>query len=309
MLFALESNRQRCVGFLAFTLLAVAAFHRPLLSLARYAARTDLYSHIFLIPPIIAYLVYIRLRAKQPLPACSTSSGPAIASFCLAAAAWLCWAGMMRQGLAVGENDSLAMTVLSFVTCIWGGAFLFVGSQCFLALAFPILFLVFLVPIPEAAVDWIDAGLQRASAVCLHGTLKVTGTPFLHNGMVFQLPGLTIEVAPECSGIRSTLVLFITSLLAGVMFLSTWWRRVILTLCVLPIAALRNAARITTIALLTIHVDPETISGPVHRRGGPPFFVLSLIPFFLILLALRRTERGRKPTATRAGGRARHCVL
>ena len=71
-------------------------------------------------------------------------------------------------------------------------------------------------------------------------------------------------------------------------------------LSVLPIAALRNGLRIVTISVLTVKVDPGTIEGPVHSQGGPPFFVLSLVPLFALALLLRRLEkRGREEPRTR----------
>jgi len=88
--------------------------------------------------------------------------------------------------------------------------------------------------------------------------LSLVGEPILRRGIIFQLSGITIEVAEECSGIHSSIVLFITSLLAGYLFLRTPWKRAVLTLAVIPLAILRNGFRIFTIAVLCVHVDPAT---------------------------------------------------
>ena len=180
--------------------------------------------------------------------------------------------------------------MFSFVTFLIGIVCFSFGRAWLRALAFPLLFLYFILPMPVMIRDLFDFVLQRASASTLLGLLKLTGTPVFRDGMNFSLPGLTIEVAKECSGIRSSLVLLITSLVAGDMFLRSHWRRTILALLFFPIGALRNAVRILAVSLLTIHVDRTIIEGPLHRRGGPPFFVLSLIPLFLILAILRRSE-------------------
>jgi len=113
------------------------------------------------------------------------------------------------------------------------------------------------------------------------------------DGQTFCLPGLTVQVAEECSGIHSSLVLFITSLVAGRIFLKTLWPRVVLTLIVVPLSLIRNGVRIVTISLLTIHVDPRIIDSPLHHRGGPVFFVLSLMGLLVVLWGLRWME-GRK---------------
>jgi exosortase/archaeosortase family protein len=109
--------------------------------------------------------------------------------------------------------------------------------------------------------------------------------------MVFRLPGMSLRVAPECSGIHSTLVLFITSLLAGQVILRQPWRRAVLCLAVLPLALLRNGFRVFVLGQLCIHFGPQMIDSPIHHHGGPLFFVLSLAPFFLLLYFFRKTER------------------
>jgi len=121
--------------------------------------------------------------------------------------------------------------------------------------------------------------------------------PVLRDDLSFQLPGLRIFVAEECSGIRSTLVLFITSVLGSYLFLQRRWTRLVFVLAVFPIGVFRNALRITTISWLTVNVDPGIIDSALHHRGGPIFFVISLIPLFGLLWWLRRIERRsfRKP--------------
>jgi exosortase/archaeosortase family protein len=113
--------------------------------------------------------------------------------------------------------------------------------------------------------------------------------------MLFRLPGISLEVAPECSGIHSTLVLFITSLLAGQLLLRRTWKRTVLWLAVIPLALLRNGFRVFVISELCVHVSPQMIDSPIHHHGGPVFFVLSLAPFFLLLYFLRKGERTDSP--------------
>ena len=109
--------------------------------------------------------------------------------------------------------------------------------------------------------------------------------------MTFQLPGIAIEVAKECSGIRSSLALFITSLLAGHMFLKTTWRKVVLVLVIIPLTIFKNAVRITTLSLLAVYVDKSWLTDSwLHKGGGIVFFVLALVFFAPVLWALARSE-------------------
>lgn len=112
--------------------------------------------------------------------------------------------------------------------------------------------------------------------------------PFYRTGLAFQLPDITIQVAPECTGIRSTLVLFITSLLAGYFYLQRPWQRVALAAFVIPLGIARNAFRIVTIGWLCTRHGPEMADSPIHHRGGPVFFAVSLIPLFVMLILFRK---------------------
>jgi len=91
-------------------------------------------------------------------------------------------------------------------------------------------------------------------------------------------------------------VLFITSTVAAHLFLSKPWSRLVLIGLVVPLGIIRNGFRIMVIGLLCIYVDPDLIHSVIHHRGGPIFFALSLIPFFLVLWLLRRWET-HKPTS------------
>lgn len=158
------------------------------------------------------------------------------------------------------------------------------------AAAFPFAFLIFMVPMPDAMVDALETGSKLASAEAANFFFNVTGTPVFRTGAIFQLPSITLEVAQECSGIRSSWVLLITSLLAANLFLKSTWRRALLVCLVIPLGILRNGLRVWVIGTLCIHIGPQMIHSVVHRRGGPVFFALSLIPLFLLLAWLRRKE-------------------
>jgi exosortase/archaeosortase family protein len=137
----------------------------------------------------------------------------------------------------------------------------------------------------------------RASADVAAVLFTATGTPLLRDGTFFALPGIVLEVARECSGIRSSWVLFITSVAASRMLLATPARRVALVAFVIPLAIVRNALRIVTIGLLAVYVGPHMVDSAIHRQGGPLFFVLSLVPLFALVWFLRRHERLRQSSS------------
>jgi exosortase len=183
---------------------------------------------------------------------------------------------------------------LAFVSLVAASGFLFLGSKWMASRTFPLAFLIFLVPLPDAAVNWLEKASAIASAEAAAPYFQLAGTPVVRYDTVLKLPGIVLRVGQECSGIRSSWVLFITSLLASHVFLKTRWRKIVLVAFVIPLGILRNGFRIAVIGLLCVHVGPHMIDSIIHRRGGPLFFALSLVPVFLLLWWLRRQEQRLK---------------
>jgi exosortase C (VPDSG-CTERM-specific) len=193
-------------------------------------------------------------------------------------------------------NDRLTLLTISFLFCVAAGLFFFLGRTWMRAAAFPLVYLIFMVPMPNAMADTLEQASATASAEVANLLFTVSGMPFLRTGQIFELPNITLEVAQECSGIHSSLVLFITSIVAANVFLRTTWRRLALVAIVIPLGILRNGFRILVIGFLCVHIGPQMIHSLIHRRGGPLFFVLSLIPLLVILWLLRKgDERTRSP--------------
>jgi exosortase C (VPDSG-CTERM-specific) len=195
-------------------------------------------------------------------------------------------------------EDGLAYTTLAFVLLFISVCLACLGLSTVRAILFPLGFLVFMVPLPTAAVDWIEVVLQAHSASAASLFFNLGGTTYFRHETYFELPGIKLIIARECSGIHSTLGLFITSLLAGHFFLSSPWKRAVLALVVYPIAILRNGLRVFVIGELCVRYGPHMIDSYIHRQGGPIFFTISLIPFFLILWLLVRFQNRRRQTAT-----------
>ena len=278
-------------GFLVFAGVLVIGFSLPLLGLVRLALKEDLFSHVLLIPFIAGYLVWLQREGLEPASARRSVGAviPLLLGLSLAGVGWF----RLARGWRPPPEDYLALMTLAFCSLLIGGGLLFLGGRNMRILAFPAAILMFMVPFPVAVTKAIEWFFQHASADAAHALFGLVGQTLLREGLRFHLPGMSVEVAEECSGIRSSLVLFITSLLAGHLFLRSPWRRAALALAVIPLGILRNGFRIFTIAMLSSHVDPDIVRSPLHTRGGPLFFLLSLVPFFLLLLWLRKSEQRR----------------
>ena len=275
---------RRFIPFLLFVVGLAVLFGKPLLLLATTAATSESHSHILLIPFVFAYLVYIRRKELPPDSRRSIAGSALLLIF--GSAAWaLSWLPTL-----VDPSEHLALNILAFVSFVAAGGFFFLGLEWMRMLGFSFGFLIFLVPLPDRAVLMLETASQVASAEAADLFFNLSMTPVLRDGMIFQLPGIVIEVAQECSGIRSSLVLFITSLLASYLLLRSGWRRAILVGFVIPLGILRNGFRIALIGWLCAAYGPEMIDSPIHRQGGPFFFVASLVPLLGLVWILRRGE-------------------
>jgi exosortase C (VPDSG-CTERM-specific) len=286
------SRRQkRLFGYAVFVAVLGLAFVKPLSALIIHAIQSDIHSHILLIPFISAYLIFLR---RDRLPK-DYAASPGLASILLLL-------GLVTVAAArifsttdppLSQNDHLSLMAFSFVCFLAAGGFLFLGVRWVAAVAFPMIFLIFMIPLPDRALHFLETASQVASTEAAALFFALTGTPMLRDGAVFQLPGITIEVAQECSGIRSSYVLFITTLAASYLFLKNPWRRALLIAFVIPLAILRNGFRVWLIGSLCVEFGPHMIDSVIHHRGGPIFFALSLIPLFLLLWWLRKGEQGK----------------
>jgi exosortase len=293
---AWEPRRQRWltrrdVAFLTLTLAATAWAWRPLTMVISRSLGSDEqyqhYSHIVLIPVIVLYLLFQNRVVITRVSAAAPAAGSIVFAFG-AAIVWIATASRM-----VTHVDYRLSAATFGLVVAWLGAFtLAYGVRAVRASLYPLTFLGFMVPMPPAAIHSVIVFLQHASAEVSGILFGLIGMPVFRQGdLVFALPGLTIQVAEECSGIRSSLALLIIGFLISYIALRTSWARAVFVAAVIPVAIFKNAVRIVVLSWLAIHVDPAFISGGLtHRTSGIPVFLLALSILGGMVWLLRRLE-------------------
>ena len=273
-------------SFAVLSGMSVLLWFRPLLNTFALASASDRYTHIFLIIPVAAALIVQGWRERAFEPRFWT---PAIGLMFIA----LLIAGFARWGTFEGKSD-LALTIEMVALVLWwiGSFALCYGSHALRTFCFPLLFLFWMVPIPTQAVDWIVAGLQQGSAIAAQALFATFRVPVARDGTILQIPGLTLEVAVECSSIRSSLMLLVTTMVLAQVLLKSGWRKAVVILLAIPLSVAKNGLRIFTIGMLGTRVDPSYLTGRLHHNGGIVFFLIALGMIFLLLWFLRRGERG-----------------
>jgi len=302
----LTSAKQRSILFAASVALCLGVYLRPVLELLRLSLSQDTYSHILLVPFVSIGLALMRPRRlrEQPAPSPAAAAGVFLAGVLIFGLSWgLNW----RLGSQLPAGSTLALTILSLIFFVWAAFLLFYGIRAFHSLLFPLFFLLLAVPLPQMFVDQCITWLQNGSAAVTYGLFHLTGTPVFRSGNIFVLPDFSIEIAKECSGIRSAVAMLITCLLAGYLFLRSGWSRIALLVAALPMLVIKNGIRIVTLSLLAMHVDPGFLNGRLHHEGGFLFFLIGLLILWPVLIWLQHIEakhppRGSRPDSTPGGG-------
>ena len=262
---------------------SVVTFWAPLKDLMRFSLTQADGSHILLVAPFSALMLFVKRQEVFSQP-----SRNSVAALALLLAYVIVGWGM--DNLSGVSSWYLSSDVFALIL-IWISAFgICYGRKALWAARFPLLFLLLMIPIPSFVQDKLVLSLQTGSEAVAYWLFSALGVPVFERGFVLRLPRLEIEVAQECSGIRSSVALLITTLVAGEFLLQSFWKKSLLLLSAIPILILKNGVRIVTISLLTIYIDPAFLHGSLHTSGGIVFYLLALLALFPILVVLRSAE-------------------
>jgi len=271
--------RHLCAVSIVFFSLVV--FRGLLIRLVNLSLGDDAYSYIVLIPFISACLIYVE---KQRIFLSLTYS-PWLGGAMLLLGGVTYW--LDRADRLGVESGGLSAAVLAIVLIWVGGFALCYGKQTLQAAAFPLCLLMLMIPMPAIVLSKIVAALQIGSADVTYAIFRVAHIPVLRQGLKFSLPGVDIEIAQECSGIRSSMSLFIVSLLAGHLFLRAAWRKVCFSAATIFVVIFKNGVRIATLSWLGVYVNRDFLYGSLHHRyGGLVFSLLAfviLVPLLVLL--------------------------
>jgi exosortase len=276
----------RNVRFLLFNTLFAVAFFAPLRDLILMSWNSDYYTYIPFIPFISAYLIYDDRQAIFSVTKDSIAIGILVLGF-----------GLLLEIISRSTAHLIASQYRPMINALsmimfWSGGFaICYGTKASSKAIFPLMFLAFAIPIPEPVLERIIVFLQKGSTEISYAFIQATGIPIARDGFIFHLPTINIEVAKQCSGIRSSLSLVITSLLAAHFYLRTMWARAILLILIVPIAIIKNGIRIAVLSVLGVYWDAGILASDLHSKGGFVFFLIALILIWAVITALKKMER------------------
>jgi exosortase len=237
------------------------------------------YSHGYFIPFIAAYMIYSKRRQLA-----GTITKPMNSGLLLLAM------GLML--LVVGKVSAEFFTQRVSLLVVLLGLIAFFGGRPFLRLlASPILYLIFMIPLPAIVWNQIAFPMQLFSTALTEKIIYAMGIPVFREGNVLHLADTTLEVVAACSGLRSLLTMF--ALAAALAFFSKFhlWSKMTLFFSAMPVAIAANIIRLTGTAFLANIYGSRVAEGFLHEFSGLVVFFLGLAMLIGIHNLLTRLAR------------------
>ena len=289
----LSSVFHRTSVFALVTSVLLAAFWRVLNEIFSLSLRNGYGSYIVLIPVFSIYVIWS--RRQQVFRNLRYDVLPGLLT--IAAGIALLAVVLSKPFATFNSFMALDLRYLSLLVCLSGLFLIMYGRHAMRRALFPFALLVLSTPLPASLADKVIAALQTSSTALAYSLFSLLGTPVYRDGFLLRVPGATIEVAKECSGINSSMALVFTLLLVGYETLRTASRRFILLLLAVPLSIAKNAIRIVTLTLLAVHVDKSFLTGNLHHKGGIVFYLIGLAALYPAWKLLQRSERPNVQTS------------
>jgi exosortase len=255
-------------------------YHSVVLQLFHSWLKNDYYSHGFLIPLISGYLVYkdrgrlSRLAVKPSLHGIPLAAA-GVVIFILDRYVW----------------DVLFLSSISMLIFMTGGVLLVLGKKHLKVLLFPILFLLFMIPIPDPILDIVIGPLQLLASMIGGIILRVLGVPVLREGIYLHLAPFAVKVDKTCSSMHSVIALSALSLIIGYIMMNSIPKRCIIVASSVPLAILANGCRLVLIIILALWRGQGIFESFFHPLSGKLFFIIALSILVMEAAVLNRISR------------------
>ncbi len=276
---------KRFLLFVGWIGLSSFLFVIPLLAFVRMSLSNDDASYLLLIPFICTWLFFAESHTIFQDFSYDVVFGASVLFLAGCVTIGSRFAGAMSL-----LGAQLSSQILSLVLVWVAGFALLFGKTPTKKAYFPLLFLFLMIPLPSFLLDQVIHLLQAGSAGIAGAFFDFFGVPALREGLIFHLPRVNIEVAKECSGIRSSMALLILALLVAHFRLKRFGNKILFIVFGLFMMILKNGIRIATLTLLAVYADPSFLYGRLHHEGGIVFFVLALLLLLPVLFLLQRWE-------------------
>lgn len=240
-------------------------------------------SHALLVPLIALYFAWQKRRELSQVEI----SGSAWGGLLLAASLGI-YLVSYAGGIAVFAR-------LTMVSSLFGLLWVSLGWPAVRVLAFPLGFLLFMVPVPDTLLSMVSFPLQMLATRISAEVIQFCSIPVYREGNMLYFVQTQLEVAEACSGIRSIMSLTMLSVLFAHLSGNGWWRKVVLVLAAIPIAMLANILRVSGTGILAHFFGDRVARGFLHEFSGLAVFAFGLGMLFLVFTLLNRIGARQSP--------------
>ena len=226
-------------------------------------------------PIILAVLVWLFWGLRNDIAAAPLEPAPMLGWPLFVTGLFAYFVGRVF-GISILEFGSQPLVV--------AGALLLLKGPTALRLAwFPVIYFVFMIPLPSIIVDAITGSLKQWIASIVESLLYLIGYPIARTGVILSIGPYQLQVADACSGLHS---MFSLSAL-GTLFMYMMGRKSrlqmgIMLAAILPIAFVANIIRVITLVLVTYYLGDEAGQGFLHGAAGMVLMLVALLCFFAL---------------------------
>jgi len=235
-------------------------------------------SHAFLVPFIALFFVWKRKGELQSTPIDSSPWGGVIL------------AASLLVYIACYAGDAAFPARIAMVSSLFGLIWFCLGSGSIRILAFPIGFLLFMVPVPYSLMSLVSMPLQLMATRISATLIGYCSIPVYREGNMLNFVQTKLEVAEACSGIRSITALTMLALLFCYLSEDGWWRKVLLVGAAIPIALVANIVRVTGTGILAHFYGDRVARGFLHEFSGLVIFALGFALLFAVFSITSRKK-------------------
>jgi exosortase len=261
-----------------FSALLVAVYFPVLRHLVEQWSTDENVSHGFFVPAVALYITWRRRDSIVAIERKPAWWGLAI----------MVWGALQGYVGVLGAELFLQRT--SFLITLVGLLLVMGGTRLVRVLAFPLLLLPFMIPIPAIVFNQITFPLQLFASQVAETVLGWIGIPVLRDGNILELASQRLSVAEACSGIRSLLSLSFLSLVYAYFFDRRVWMRWVLLIATVPIAILANSGRVTLTGIMS-EISPELARGFFHSLEGWIIFLIALVMLAGLHVVINRVTK------------------
>lgn len=235
-------------------------------------------SHGFIVPLVAGYFAWERMKRLGSVNISGSWLG--CATFLLALAMYVV---SIAGGLAFPARIAMVLSLFGLVWCV-------LGNEAIRIMAFPILFLLFMIPLPYSLINYVSGPLQLMATIISANFIGFCSIPVFREGNMLYFVGTQLEVAEACSGIRSIMALSMLACAFANLSRTGWKGKVILVISAIPIALAANIVRVTGTGILAHFFGDKVARGFLHEFSGLAIFLLGFLVLFGVFSMMNKKK-------------------